>query len=653
MMPDFLAQVALGPVQGFIAAARVMRDFAFGSQLLSYLANKTADYLKAPGRGAQLIFPAQVGAINSNKIMVIFHDHTAQDVRQKLIDTEQLVRAELHDMAESFFSTFAPDQLESHDVAVWQVTDVLEYYWGMCEVTDAGYASAVQTLDRLLAARKMTRNFVPNQHASNRFKSSLTGTYESVIPDSRYVNTHDSSDMRQQKLQALRTVYGIHGAEYLSGVDLFKRRYQIPHVSLDFVSPRAMAARSIVVGMNATKFASFDQEWQKFAHKSFWDATPDEQAELVLDEDADRFDLQNWFANNADTLDVSDDFDDEWREFDAKVRNVDITLGQPFRQSTVKVAIFDGGLKYLLEEMSREGDFATLKDDITTLRELFEIQLPPLPQRGTMRSILKAGERSSTPYYAMLKADGDNMGKYVSELAIQGIAAHQNFSNQVAQFAAGVPAIAAQYHGFCVYVGGDDLLVMVPLRNAIACAQKLQSDFSNALAEIHTQHPTLPPPALSIGCVMAHHDEAIDDVVKILNETAHYAKKRKSALAICVAKRSGSTLTVAGKWGQFDVQMQEIMEMSVERKIPHGYAYELRELLMRMDNTSLPYLDNVMASDAKRILARKKQSENQRVDVDRITRLINAVAVYGDRIGFYGQLDQWVSQVIVAQNLSV
>jgi hypothetical protein len=35
---------------------------------------------------------------------------------------------------------------------------------------------------------------------------------------------------------------------------------------------------------------------------------------------------------------------------------------------------------------------------------------------------------------------------------------------------------------------------------------------------------------------MAHHDEAIDDVVKILTETAHYAKKRKSALAICVAK---------------------------------------------------------------------------------------------------------------------
>jgi CRISPR-associated protein Cmr2 len=237
-MPDFLAQVALGPVQGFIAAARVMRDFAFGSQLLSHLANKTATHLH--GRGAELIFPATVGAVNSNKIMVIFHDHTAQDVRQKLIETEQLVRAELHGMAQSFFSTFAPGQLESHDVAVWQVTDVLEYYWGMCGVSPYGYADAVRKLDQLMAARKMTRDFVSNQHASNHFKSSLTGTYESVIPESCYVRAGDDNNTRQQKVQFLRTRYGIHGAEYLSGVDLFKRLYQIPNVSLDFVFTAAL-----------------------------------------------------------------------------------------------------------------------------------------------------------------------------------------------------------------------------------------------------------------------------------------------------------------------------------------------------------------------------------------------------------------------------
>jgi hypothetical protein len=60
----------------------------------------------------------------------------------------------------------------------------------------------------------------------------------------------------------------------------------------------------------------------------------------------------------------------------------------------------------------------------------------------------------------------------------------------------------------------------------------------------------------------------------------------------------------------------------------------------------------VIRSESKRILDRKKQSENQKVDVDRIRYLINQVTVYGNRTGVYGQLEQWVSQVIVAQNLS-
>ncbi len=651
-MSDFLAQVALGPVQGFIAAARVMRDFAFGSQLLSYLANKTAQHLH--GSGAELIFPATVGVVNSNKIMVIFRNHVESDARQKLIDAEHHVRQELFDMATAFFGQYANGELDSHDAAVWQVTDVLEYYWGMCEVQDNEYAAAVRSIDRLLAARKMTRDCMPNRHASAHFKSSLTGTYESVIPKTAYVAEHDSATTRQQKAQSLVSRYGIHGAEYLSGIDLFKRMYQLPNAALNFVSPRAMAARSIVVGMNEMDFAAFDRAWQQFAHTSFWQASPEVQAELVLDEDADRFDLQEWYAESAANLEVPDHFNHDWCEYDAKIRGVAVGNGTPFRDSRVSMAIFPAALQQRLEELDRAGELVDLQNEIATLVELYGITLPSLPRRSAIRSMLRAGKRSSTPYYAMLKADGDNMGKYVTALATQGIVAHQQFSHQVAQFAASVPAIVERYHGYCVYVGGDDLLAMVPLRNAIVCARALQDAFHEALAPIHQPNTLAIPQSatLSIGCVMVHHNEAIDDVIRILSKTAQYAKQRKSALAICLAKRSGSALTVAGQWGQFDTQMQQILQMSVSRQIPHGYAYELRELLLRMDNTSIPILANVIESEAQRILARKKQSENQRVDVNQITHLINNVIEYGNRGDTYGRFDQWVSQVIVAQNLS-
>jgi hypothetical protein len=651
---EYLAQVALGPVQGFITAAREMRDFAFGSQLLSYLADRTSMHLKA--KGAELIFPADTGSVNSNKIMVIFRDYTQDDVQQFMIDVEALVRTELLDMATSFFRGYQPSELDTYDTAIWQVMDVLEYYWTYCEMTNQGYANAVRTLDRLMAARKMTRDFVINRYASDQWKSSLTGSYESVIPKSLYVNEFDSRVTRQQKLSHLHARYGINRAEYLSGIDLFKRRYRIPNITLNYVSPRSMAARSSVAGMNADEFNAFDNLWKNDidnqGNVSFWDSSSDRQSLLVPDED-DRFDLLDWCTQSAENLEISADFNAEWAEFDAMIRGVPGNQGIPFASSDVKAAVFKESLKLILDDADRSRDFRSLADDISSLLEIHEVTVPDVPRSGRFLTMLRAGKRSATPYYALLKADGDNIGKYVATLAQAGINAHQHFSTLISQFAAAIPRIVQQYKGYCVYVGGDDILAMVPLWYAVECASKLQSEFEQILRDIHTQHPSLPDPSLSIGCVMAHCDEPIDEIMGVLEQTVKYAKKQKSALAVCVAKRSGGQLTVAGRWGQFDQIMTDILGMSRQRHIPYGYAYELRQMLLKLDNPAMPVLDNVIQREAQRILERKKQAENQRVDVVAITRLINRTVDYSGNGSIHSRLNQWVSQVIVAQNLSV
>lgn len=661
-MPVYLAQIALGPVQGFISAAREMRDFAFGSQLLSYFANQTAVHLKA--KHAQLIFPADTGLVNTNKIMVMFEDHTQSAVEQIMKEVEQQVRQELLDTATKFFSAYAPDELNTHDAAIWQVCDVLEYYWAISEITEQGYATAVRTVDRLMAARKMTRDYVANKYASTQLKSSLTGTYESVIPSRCYVQQHDDGATRRQKLANLHDRYGIDRAEHLSGVDLFKRRYHLPGVSAQYVSPRAMAARSCVMGMDESQFAAFDAQWRQDEDNtggvSFWHDTPDRQSLLISEDAEDRFDVQTWYVQQADRLQMSDEFINDWTEVDAMIRQVSRDQGQSFTDSSFKYAIFREGLRNYLAEVDRDDAFIEIYEVIETLIDLYGIELPKLPRRTRFQAMLKSVKRSESPYYVMMRADGDNMGDYVATLASQGYVVHQQLSRAVAEFAAGVPTIVNKYHGYCVYVGGDDLLVMVPLRQAVKCARELNDTFVQALEPIHALAPTLSAPALSVGCVMVHHAESLDEVMQILDKTEKYAKTQKSALAICVAKRSGGALTVAGRWMhrinvqeyRFDELMDSIMQMSISRQIPYGYAYEIRQMLSRM-NGNMPQLNRVIRLEAQRILKRKKQAENYSVNVGDINRLIDNTRVFDGDTSDFSRLNQWVSQIIVAQNLSV
>ena len=55
-MADYLMSLAVGPVQGFIAAARRTRDLWFGSNLLSEVSKAAARVMQM--QGARSVFPA-------------------------------------------------------------------------------------------------------------------------------------------------------------------------------------------------------------------------------------------------------------------------------------------------------------------------------------------------------------------------------------------------------------------------------------------------------------------------------------------------------------------------------------------------------------------------------------------------------------------
>ncbi len=185
-MTMHLLQLAIGPVQEFIAAARRTRDLWFGSYLLSEISKAAARAVQA--NGGRLIFPAPQAvadlafnsALNVANIVVAelpagvepatvatvaraaarscWHDCFAQPVRQQF---QAVIRAD-----------------------VWndQVGDVVEFYAAWVPLGD-DYAPQRRRLARLMAGRKNCRDFLPGRGRAGLPKSSLDGLRETVLKE--------------------------------------------------------------------------------------------------------------------------------------------------------------------------------------------------------------------------------------------------------------------------------------------------------------------------------------------------------------------------------------------------------------------------------------------------------------------------------------
>jgi CRISPR-associated protein Cmr2 len=200
---DFVLTLALGPVQGFIAAARRTRDLWAGSWLLSELAKAAARCwweAKQKGHELELVFPAVTeggellpGSALSvgNKLRAVLRHATAKEASHLLAEARDAARARWRELAEEAKGKLGAGVNET----IWQaqVDDYLETYaaWAVIEggAEGEGYAAAVDAMERALAARKATRDFAPAALSAwdeDRClpKCSLDGARETVLAKS-------------------------------------------------------------------------------------------------------------------------------------------------------------------------------------------------------------------------------------------------------------------------------------------------------------------------------------------------------------------------------------------------------------------------------------------------------------------------------------
>lgn len=222
------------------------------------------------------------------------------------------------------------------------------------------------------------------------------------------------------------------------------------------------------------------------------------------------------------------------------------------------------------------------------------------------------------PYYALLLADGDRMGKAIDEQ--RDIDHHRKLSEQLAKFATSVRDIVEKDHqGSLVYSGGDDVLAFVPLHTALQCARRLAQRFKADLNEFRLSEGddegNRLTPTLSVGIAISHHIEPLSDALYLARKAEKIAKDAgRNALAITLSKRSGVDRTVKGHWNKIDERLDRFVWLHRAEAVPDGAAYELHDLALRLEGVKRAALN----SEAVRILKRKRAEEGQRPLADSV-----------------------------------
>lgn len=186
-----------------------------------------------------------------------------------------------------------------------------------------------------------------------------------------------------------------------------------------------------------------------------------------------------------------------------------------------------------------------------------------------------------SPFYAVLSMDGDSLGQQMSDTERQ-----PHITDGLREFTQKVPEIIDQHSGFLVYAGGDDVLALLPLEQALDCALAVRNHYrqcfskrpvsttlSGAVLYAHVRTP--------LGAVLHGAHSLLDKVAK---ETTG-----RDALAVEVWKPGQVNLRWSQPWdvalnGQDRLVINDLVDQVVADgedalEVSGGFFYKIREQL--------------------------------------------------------------------------
>lgn len=561
-MPRYLLALSIGPVQEFIAAARRSRDLWFGSYLLSEVSKAAALALQA--QGAQLIFPAPAGPAD-------LQPDSDFNAANKL-----LLEAQTGDPA----------------ALAQRAKDAARQRWGEL---------AEQTLARLrkTAASRFHLQFHVRQTLWEAQVDDVLELYAAwVLLDGDYAAKRQRVD---QLLAARKNSRDFAPAQAID------KAYGVPKSSLDGKRESVLPNETELpkwakrrLGLNTGEQLDCPGVVKRLGSRP-------------NDDDAARFTSTSRIALDAwlrRIVAAGTDLQPLFAPLEALIGDGLVSRVQG-NAGIYGQLPYDGQLLYparleaQIQALQREGaDGQAARQRLGDLQQAIQTQ-------GLYRQY---GEPS--PYVAVLLADGDRMGELLDRL--DGPGQHRRVSQALAAFAQGVPDTVRRYFGHCIYCGGDDVLALLPVDQAVVCARALHEAFAAALRlpEAAT------PPTLSVGIAIGHLMEPRGALLDLARQAEKLAKgdhlpetQRRNALGILLEPRSGVRIAWRERWGkQPDQRLQEWIRVWQNDELPDKAAYQLRELARQLDWAPAELLEK----EISRILRRKQAGHGTRQVADQL-----------------------------------
>lgn len=189
----------------------------------------------------------------------------------------------------------------------------------------------------------------------------------------------------------------------------------------------------------------------------------------------------------------------------------------------------------------------------------------------------------TSPYYAIVKFDGDGMGQVYNDYADQQI--QEKLSKETSQFSNEVRRIIVEQGGICIYAGGEDFLGFLPLDKLFQTMYELRQDF---LANVKAPVSYGKPLTFSAGIVIAHLMQPLNRILAKTGDMEKRAKESfadKNAFAIGLVKRSGDQLVFQssfGNDGKILLLINQVIVSLAQKEYSKSFVYNLNQTLTRL-----------------------------------------------------------------------
>ncbi len=252
------------------------------------------------------------------------------------------------------------------------------------------------------------------------------------------------------------------------------------------------------------------------------------------------------------------------------------------------------------------------KNTVLSTRDLAQRAVSPgyLHPRKSDEDDPEGDFEPTCPYYAVLVADGDRMGKLLNALSTQDD--HRNISTQLDIFASQVRGIVENHDGQYVYSGGDDVLALLPIRTVVACARDLARQF---VTTVPAGPDTDTTPTLSVGVAVVHYLEPLSVALRSGRAAEADAKVERNCLSITVHTRGGAPVRTRQSWPAAgttewpQTALERWLGRAGEGQIGRGVPYELGQLA---DEWSAGLPSESLRAEVLRILRHKDDNGRAR-----------------------------------------